>query len=58
MNFGDKYKPFVSQTPACTKYNPDDSFLSTRKKSPAAHIRASTMAFDQDIIPASPPKYQ
>jgi hypothetical protein len=59
MNFGDKYKPFKSETPSCTKYNPDDSFLSTRHKSPSATIRQPTMlAADQDLLPTSPPQYQ
>jgi len=58
MDFGDKYKPFVSETPSCNKYNPDDSFLSTNKRSPEAHIRMPTMmSYDEDLMPRqSPPK--
>ena len=51
--FGDKYKPFKSDTPSCTKYNPDDSMLSTNKRAPSALIREPTMiALDQDLLPS------
>ena len=59
MDFGEKYKFKVSDTPSASKYNPDDSFLSTRKRSPCVLIREPTMmASDQDLmLPPSPPRY-
>ena len=43
MQFGGKYKPIVSDTPSSLKYNPNESVLSTRPRSPEATIRLPTM---------------
>jgi len=48
MDFGNKYKTKFSDTPSPTKYRPNDSILSTKKRSIGVKINSSTTMVRED----------